>query len=186
MPWPVLAFLDFVVIVGFDDILYPLQNQGLSVVFNWVLIILLFALPYEMVVAQLGSTFDSEQDGGLASWMRRSTHSDFLGYCTAWIFWASCMPYIFDVANSAVVSISWMILGNDSLNSLMSYTMFGLLTFAIIFVFILGQNLIKNSLEIISAIAALSMFLMTMLFVGMTGWAVLHGAKIATHPFNLK
>lgn len=186
MPWPVLAFLDFVVIVGFDDILYPLQNQGLSVVFNWVLIILLFALPYEMVVAQLGSTFDSEQDGGLASWMRRSTHSDFLGYCTAWIFWASCMPYIVDVANSAVVSISWTILGNDSLNSLMSNTMFGLLTFAIIFVFILGQNLIKNSLEIISAIAALSMFLMTMLFVGMTGWAVLHGAKIATHPFNLK
>ncbi len=39
-----------------------------------------------------------------------------------------------------------MILGNDSLNSLMSNTMFGLLTFAIIFVFILGQNLIKNSL----------------------------------------
>lgn len=106
MPWPVLAFLDFVVIVGFDDILYPLQNQGLSVVFNWVLIIILFALPYEMVVAQLGSTFDSEQDGGLASWMRRSTHSDFLGYCTAWIFWASCMPYIVDVANSAVYQLA--------------------------------------------------------------------------------
>lgn len=106
MPWPVLAFLDFVVIVGFDDILYPLQNQGLSVVFNWVLIIILFALPYELVVAQLRSTFDDEQDGGLASWIRRSTHGNFLGYCTAWIFLASCMPYIVDVANSAVVSIN--------------------------------------------------------------------------------
>lgn len=66
-------FLDFVVIVDFDDILYSLQNQGLSVVFNWVLIIILFALPYELVVAQLRSTFDDEQDEGLASWIRHST-----------------------------------------------------------------------------------------------------------------
>lgn len=51
--WPVIAFLDFVTIIGFDDILYSLQNQGLSVVFTWIFMVFAFVIPYEMSVSQL-------------------------------------------------------------------------------------------------------------------------------------
>ena len=40
--WPVIAMVGFVTIICFDDILYPLQNQGLSVVFTWIFMVFFF------------------------------------------------------------------------------------------------------------------------------------------------
>ncbi|WP_281164604.1 APC family permease [Liquorilactobacillus sicerae] len=181
--WPVIAFLDFVTIIGFDDILYPLQNQGLSVVFTWVFMVFAFVIPYEMSVSQLGATFTGQEEGGLASWVRHSTN-DTLGYLTAWMYWAACLPYIVDVANSVIVSFSWLVLGDNSLDRRMSNFMFGLLTFVIILAFILLQNLFKKSMEVMATIGGGAMFLMTVLFVIMTGYSLAHGGKIATQPFN--
>src|SRR5699024_12208850 len=62
-------------------------------------------------------TFDN-QDGGLASWVRRSTN-DTLGYWTSWMYWVQSVPYIVDVSNSVIVSFSWMIFGNNSLDKKM-------------------------------------------------------------------
>lgn len=182
--WPVIAFLDFVTIIGFDDLLYPLQNQGLSVVFTWVFMVLTFVIPYEMSVSQLGATFTEQEDGGLSSWVRHST-TDTLGYWTAWMYWAASLPYIVDVANSVVVSFGWMITGDNSLGKQMSNFTFGLLTFIIILIFILLQNFFKHSMEVMATIGGGAMFLMTVLFVVMTGYSLLHGGKIATQPFNL-
>ncbi len=41
MSWPVIALIDFVTIISFENIFYPFQNQGLSVVVSWIF--LLFA-----------------------------------------------------------------------------------------------------------------------------------------------
>lgn len=74
--WPVIAMVGFVTIICFDDILYPLQNQGLSVVFTWIFMVFFFVIPYELSVAHLGSVFNGHQEGGLASWTRHSLNSD--------------------------------------------------------------------------------------------------------------
>lgn len=97
-----------------------------------------------------------------------------------------CLPYIVDVANSTIVSYSWLILGDGSLSSRMSSFWFGVWTFVIILVFILLENLLKKSLEVMATIGGWAMFGMTILFVVMTGWTLLNGGKIATQPFNLK
>lgn len=183
--WPVIALLDFVSIIAFDDLLYPLQSQGLAVVFTWIFMVIAFVIPYEMSVTHLGATFDKHQDGGLASWVRHSTNDTF-GYWTAWMYWSACIPYMVDVANTLIVSLSWLALGNGSLSEHMSSTTFGLLTFGIILLFILLENHFKKSLEVMATIGGGAMFLMTVLFIVMTGYALLHGAKIATTPFNLK
>lgn len=184
--WPIIAMVGFVTIICFDDILYPLQNQGLSVVFTWIFMVFFFVIPYELSVAHLGSVFNGHQEGGLASWTRHSLNSDAAGYWTAWMYWAACLPYIVDVANSTIVSYSWLILGDGSLSSRMSSFWFGVWTFVIILVFILLENLIKKSLEVMATIGGWAMFGMTILFVVMTGWTLLNGGKIATQPFNLK
>ena len=44
--WQVLALMDFVTVIGFDDIIYNFQNQGMAVVFSWI--VLLFAYVYLM------------------------------------------------------------------------------------------------------------------------------------------
>ena len=180
MSWPVLALLDFVTIISFENIFYPFQNQGLSVVISWLFLLFSYVIPYALIATQLGLTFDN-QSGGLASWIRRGTHSDLFGYITSWMYWTQTIPFLVDVSNSVVVSISWIILGNNTLNKHMSTTTFGLMTFIIILLFILFENKVKNSLEILSFIGGGAMFLISMLFVFMTGWALLHGAHIATH-----
>lgn len=182
MNWTVIALLDFVTIISFENIFYPFQNQGLSVVISWIFLLFAYVIPYEMIASQMSLTFDN-QDGGLASWVRRSSN-DTLGYVTSWMYWVQSVPYIVDVSNSVIVSFSWMILGDSSLGQRMSPFWFGLLTFGLILVFILLENAIKNSLEILSLIGGGAMFVMSVLFVLLAGYAITHGAHIATQPFN--
>ena len=78
------VLMDFVTVIGFDDLIYNLHNQGLAIVTTWILMLLLFVWPYEMMVGQLGSTFQNE-GGGLSSWIR-STNGDLAGY--------SCLPVL--------------------------------------------------------------------------------------------
>lgn len=182
-PWLVLTLLDFVTIISFENIFYPFQNQGLSVVISWIFMLFVYVIPYELIVSQLGLTFD-QQAGGLASWIRRGTGSDLFGYATSWMYWVQTIPYLVDVSNSIIVSFSWIILGDATLSSHMSTFTFGLLTFVIILAFILLENIFKNALEILSLIGGGAMFIMSMLFVLMTGYALTHGAHIATQPFD--
>ena len=138
MSWPVIALLDFVTIISFENIFYPFQNQGLSVVISWIFLLFTYVIPYALIATQLGLTFDN-QDGGLASWIRRGTHSDLFGYITSWMYWTQTIPYLVDVSKSVIVSISWIILGNNTLGHHMSTFTFGMLTFVIILLFIMKK-----------------------------------------------
>lgn len=150
MNWPVIALIDFVTIISFESIFYPFQNQGLSVVISWIFLLFTYVIPYALISSQISLTFDN-QDGGLAFWVRRSTN-DTLGYWTSWMYWVQSMPYIVDVSNSVIVSFSWISFGNNSLDKKMSTFWFGILTFVIILIFILLENKLRNSLEILSLI----------------------------------
>jgi amino acid transporter len=182
LKWQVIALIDFVTIISFENIFYPFQNQGLSVVISWIFLLFAYVIPYELIVSQMSLTFDN-QSGGLASWVRRSSN-DTLGYWTSWMYWVQSVPYIVDVSNSVIVSFSWMFLGNNTLDKKMSTFWFGMLTFAIILAFILLENVFKNSLEILSLIGGGAMFIMSVLFVLLAGYSIAHGTPIATQPFN--
>lgn len=56
MSWPVLSLLVFITVIGFENIFYPFQNQGLSVVINWVILLIVYIVPYALIAAQLGTT----------------------------------------------------------------------------------------------------------------------------------
>jgi amino acid transporter len=182
MKWPMLTLLTFTTIVGFEDVIYPFQNQGLSVIFSWIFMAVAYVLPYGLISAQMGSTFN-EAGGGLASWSKHAL-GEGAGYWTGWMFWASLMPYTVDVANSVIVSLSWTILGNNSLDKYMTNVMFGIFTFVVIGLFLVFQNLVQKSLEILGMLAGGAMFIMTVLFVIMTVVGLKQGVHIATQPFT--
>lgn len=181
--WPTLALMGFVTVVGFDDLIYNFQNQGLSVIVSWILMIVLYVVPYLLMVGHLGSTFNHEE-GGLSSWVR-STNGDFLGYLTAWTHWAASIPYIVDTANSIVIGIGWLIKGTLNLQDQLSNSGFALLTLVVFIVFILVQSKIKNSMEILSKIGGIAMFGMTILFVILTFTALSMGGHVKTQPINM-
>ena len=183
--WPVVALMDFVTVIGFDDLIYNFHNQGLAIVTTWIIMILAFVWPYEMMVGQLGGTFN-EGGGGLASWVR-ATNGDLAGYLVAFFYWIAGLPYVVDVANSVVVSISWLVKGNGNLQDYMPTVVFALFTAVVFLGFIWFQHFFKNrSLEILSTIGGGAMFIMTILFVVMTIAALMHGRHIETQPFNLQ
>ncbi|MEG2645087.1 MAG: amino acid permease, partial [Enterococcus sp.] len=182
--WPVLAMMSFVTVIGFDDIIYNFANQGLGVITSWIILLLLYVIPYSLMVGQLGSVFNHE-GGGLTSWVR-GTSGDRLGYFTAWTYWAASIPYVVDTANAVVVGFGWLFNGNDSMEDTMSNSMFALLTFCVFLAFIFLQRRFKKSLEVLSTIGGGAMFVMALLFVFMTFASLfMPNGHIETQPMNL-
>ncbi|KRN88365.1 apc family amino acid-polyamine-organocation transporter [Ligilactobacillus ceti DSM 22408] len=182
--WPVLALMDFVTVIGFDDIIYNFKNQGLGVVTSWIIMLFVYVLPYELIVGNLGSAF-SHDTGGMTSWVKNTSGKKW-GYICAWFYWVVGLPYIVDVANSMVVSFGWLILGNNSLEDKLTNSQFALATAAIFLIFIWIQHHLRNSLEILSIIGGGAMFIMSILFVLLTFVALGRGGHVATQPFNVK
>jgi len=181
--WPVLALMDFVTVVGFDDLTYNFQNQGMGVITSWIIMILMYVIPYSLMVGQLGSTFDDD-GGGLTSWVRE-TSGEFLGYFAAWTYWAASIPYVVDTANTIAVALGWVVNGNAKLQTQMSNSSFALFTLLIFVFFIIIQSRFEHSLEVLSTIGGIAMFGMTVLFVVMTVTALGMGGHIATKPLTV-
>lgn len=181
--WPVLALMAFVTVIGFDDIIYNFKNQGMGVITSWILMLFLYVIPYSLMVGQLGSIFNKE-GGGLSSWIR-GTNGEFLGYFTAWTYWAASIPYVVDTANSVVIGLGWAIKGSGKFQDTMSNGQFALWTLLVFVIFITIQSRFKRSLELLSSIGGIAMFGMTVLFVIMAFASLKMGGHIATQPMNL-
>ncbi len=182
--WPVLALMDFVTVIGFDDIIYNFKNQGLGVVTSWIIMLFVYVLPYELIVGNLGSAF-SKESGGMSSWVRK-TSGDNWGYLCAWIYWVTGLPYLVDVANSMVVSFGWLIWGDNSMEDKLTNSQFALATAIIFILFIWVQHRLKNSLQVLSILGGGAMFIMSIMFVFMTFVSLGQGGHIATQPFSAK
>lgn len=181
--WPVLTLMALCTVIGLDDIMYNFQNQGMPVITSWIIMCLLYVTPYSLMVGQLGSTFSSE-GGGLSSWVR-GTDGEFLGYFTAWTYWAASLPYAVDSANEIIVDLGWALTGSKGFQDKIPTTMFAALTFVVFIVFIIVEHHFANSMEFLSSIGGGLMVIMTVLFVflAFVGLAK-SGGHMATQPFT--
>ena len=181
--WPVLTLMALCTVIGLDDIMYNFQNQGMPVITSWIIMCLLYVTPYSLMVGQLGSTF-SEEGGGLSSWVR-GTDGEFLGYFTAWTYWAASIPYAVDSANEIIVDLGWAFTGSKGFQDKIPTTMFAALTFVVFIVFIVVEHHFANSMEFLSSIGGGLMVIMTVLFVflAFVGLAK-SGGHMATQPFT--
>ena len=184
--WPTLAMMAFVTVIGLEDIMYNFQNQGMAVITSWILMMFLYVVPYALIVGHLGSVFNKE-GGGLSSWVR-ATDGEFLGYFTAWTYWAASIPYVVDTANCLLVDVGWGLTGTDEFENpkFLSTALFTAITFAIFIVLTLIEHKFSDSMEVLSNIGGWAMFIMTILFVllAFAGLAK-SGGKTAT-PFTWK
>ncbi|KAB1976790.1 APC family permease [Lactobacillus crispatus] len=181
--WPVLTLMALCTVIGLDDIMYNFQNQGMPVITSWIIMCLLYVTPYSLMVGQLGSTF-SEEGGGLSSWVR-GTDGEFLGYFTAWTYWAASIPYAVDSANEIIVDLGWALTGSKGFQDKIPTTMFAALTFVVFIVFIIVEHHFANSMEFLSSIGGGLMVIMTVLFVflAFVGLAK-SGGHMAPQPFT--
>lgn len=59
---------------------------------SWLLILVLYFIPYALIVGQLGSTF-KDSNGGVSSWVQ-NTSTKRLAYYAAWTYWVVHIPYL--------------------------------------------------------------------------------------------
>ncbi len=78
------VILSVICVVFVAEAAAPAAAIGNTQFFWWVFLILTFLLPYGMVVAELGTTYDS--DGGLYDWIR-DAFGDTWGSRIAWYYW---------------------------------------------------------------------------------------------------
>ena len=80
----VSVILSVICVVFVAEAAAPAAAIGNQQFFWWILLIITFLLPYGMVVAELGTTYES--DGGLYDWVRNAL-GDKWGSRVAWYYW---------------------------------------------------------------------------------------------------
>ena len=89
------AILATVCITLVAESVAPTAAIGNSQYFWWIFLILAFCLPYGLITAELGSTFDSE--GGMYDWVKKAFGKKWAGR-VAWNYWINFPLWIASLA----------------------------------------------------------------------------------------
>ncbi|MCT1175970.1 amino acid permease [Pediococcus pentosaceus] len=179
--WFNIALISFTAVWGLNNVVNNFANQGLVVIVSWILIMLLYFIPYTLMVGQLGSTF-REAEGGVSSWMKELSNSR-LAYFAAWTYWVVHVPYLAQKPQTILIGFSWMFKNNGSfVNQTPSYVVQGLsLIIFLAFVWMASKGV--TTLNRIGSIAGIAMFIMSILFIilGISAPFITHSAIATAH-----
>ncbi len=89
------VILSVICVVFVAEAAAPAAAIGNAQFFWWIFLIVTFLLPYGMVVAELGTTYDS--DGGLYDWIR-DAFGDKWGSRVSWYYWINFPLWIASLA----------------------------------------------------------------------------------------
>ena len=85
MLWSTLAMMAFSTVWGFDNVVNGyVYFDGTKVVFSWVLMFLLYFVPYALMVGELGATFKNA-NGGVSSWVNATMGAKW-AYYAGWTY----------------------------------------------------------------------------------------------------
>lgn len=88
-----LAFMAFSTVWGFGNVLNGfIYFNGIQVILSWVMMFVLYFIPYSLMVGELGSAFKNS-GGGVNSWVY-DTIGPKVAYYAGWTYWACHITYI--------------------------------------------------------------------------------------------
>jgi amino acid transporter len=179
--WYNIALISFTAVWGLNNVVNNFANQGLVVIVSWILIMLLYFIPYTLMVGQLGSTF-RDADGGVSSWMKELSNSR-LAYLAAWTYWVVHVPYLAQKPQTILIGFSWLFKNNGNMvNQTPSYIVQGLsLVIFLLFLWMASKGV--TTLNRIGSVAGVGMFVMSLLFIilGLTAPLIAHSSIATAH-----
>lgn len=163
MTWIAVALMSFTSMWGFANVINGYAAYGgMQSMSAWILVFLLYFLPYALMVGELASAFKNA-DGGVTSWIYE-TIGPRAAYYAGWTFWVVHMPFISQKPNTALISASWAIF-QDNRMSEMNTAIFQFLCLLIFVVTLLMAMKGVNSLKLVASVAGMAMFVMSILFI---------------------
>ena len=89
--WLMVSLIAFNMVWGLGNVVNNYSTQGISVIVSWILILVIYFIPYALIVGQLGSTF--KERGGCDSEWVEMTSTKRLDYLAAWNYWVVHITY---------------------------------------------------------------------------------------------
>lgn len=177
--WHNVAIIAFVSVWGLGNVVNNYATQGVSVITSWILIMLLYFVPYALIVGQLGSTF-KDSSGGVSSWVKNTTTKK-IGYFAAWTYWVVHIPYLAQKPQQIVIAFNWIIKQNGNLINEVSSTVVSIMSLTIFLFFLWIASKGLTTLKRIGNVAGTAMFIMSLLFILLAVSApAISGASFAT------
>lgn len=161
--WYTLALMAFSTVWGFGNVVNGFGYfNGTQVIFSWILMFVLYFVPYALMVGELGSAF-KDAGGGVTSWVLETTNPK-LAYYAGYTYWVVHIPYIASKGSNGLKALAWTFLKNDWYDALPTWQV--QLATGVVFVFFLwvaSRGL--NPLKALATLAGSSMFIMSLLFI---------------------
>lgn len=163
--WLTLAFMAFSTVWGFGNVVNGFGYfNGTQVIFSWVMMFLLYFVPYALMVGELGSAFKTA-GGGVTSWVLETTNPK-LAYYAGYTYWVVHIPYIASKGSGGLKALAWMFLSNEWYDSLPAIQVqLATLVVFIIFLWVASRGL--TPLKALTSVAGSSMFVMSLLYIVM-------------------
>ena len=106
-----LAFMAFSTVWGFGNVLNGfIYFNGIQVILSWVMMFVLYFIPYSLMVGELGSAFKNS-GGGVNSWVY-DTIGPKVAYYAGWTYWACHITYIASKGSGSLKALSWAVFRN--------------------------------------------------------------------------
>lgn len=178
--WSSIGIIAFSMVWGLGNVVNNYAQQGLSVVTSWIIILLLYFIPYALIVGQLGSTFKSS-NGGVSSWVEKTT-SKKLAFYAAWTYWVVHIPYLAQKPQGILIALGWAVKGDGTFVSGLPITTVALVSLVIFLLFLYLSTKGLSTLKVIGGLAGSAMFVMSILFIllAIGAPAINDGAALAT------
>ena len=162
--WYTLSFMAFSTVWGFGNVLNGfVYFNGIEVIFSWILMFVLYFIPYTLMVGELGSAF-KHSGGGVSSWIRETINPKF-AYYAGWTYWACHVTYIASKGSGGLKALSWMVFQNGSTYDQFPTLWVQMATLAVFLFFCWVASRGLNPLKKLATLAGTSMFIMSMLYI---------------------
>lgn len=135
---------------------------GTQVIVPWLVVFILYFLPYTLMVGELGSVF-KDTDGGVGVWCFK-TIGPKVAFFAGWIYWVVHMPYLTQKSNQLVVSVNWIFSPEGTIAGMDVVTLQLLCLAVFIFGLILslrGASMVQS----IAKVAGFAVFIMMFLYI---------------------
>lgn len=162
--WYTLAFMAFSTVWGFGNVLNGfVYFNGIQVIFSWVLMFVLYFVPYALMVGELGSAFKNS-GGGVSSWIYETINPKF-AYYAGWTYWACHVTYIASKGSGGLKALSWMVFQNGTTYDKFPTILVQMTTLAVLLFFCWVASRGLNPLKKLATLAGTSMFVMSILYI---------------------
>ncbi|MGX7351652.1 transporter [Enterococcus canis] len=181
--WYNIALLAFTTVWSLNNVFNNYATEGITVIFSWILIMVLYFVPYSLIVGQLGATF-KDSDGGVSSWVK-ALSTNKLAYFAAWTYWIVHIPYLSQKPQIIMIGFGWLFNGNGDFVTDTSSTVVQIITLVIFLAFLFLAMRGTNIISSLGSIAGICMFIMSLLFIILGVSApFMRGIEVATQGMD--